>query len=246
MTNDNTISFADIHNHMLFGIDDGAQTEPEMTQLIDASYADGVRCLCFTPHYHPGYFGKNLERIATSFDRAEQYAAERYPDLCLFLGNELRYERSWTNWLEHGSCRTLNSTDYLLVDFLYSESAENIMDAMLRVLNAGYKPVLAHVERYEKFHRSFVEIERLKSWGVVLQVDAQSPLGGLGRGSKIRSRKLLDAYLIDLIASDAHDLSQRPPQLSACYDYVSNRCGKEYADDLFWNNPLHILDGKEL
>lgn len=240
------MDYADIHNHILFGVDDGARTEAEMRQILDASYADGTRCICFTPHYHPGYFGDHQEQIATAFDLAKQYAAKHYPDLTLRLGNELRYERSFKSWLEQGRCRTLNDAGYLLVDFLYSESVDNITEAMLCVLNAGYKPVLAHVERYEKFHRSLKEIERLKSWGVVLQLDAQSLLGGLGWGSKTRGRRLLDAYLIDLIASDAHDLSQRPPQLSACYDYVSNRCGREYAEDLFWYNPLHILKGEDL
>ncbi|MBQ6403985.1 MAG: hypothetical protein IJI27_08790, partial [Oscillospiraceae bacterium] len=187
------MQFADIHNHMLFGVDDGAKTEAEMYQIIDDSYADGVRHLCFTPHYHPGYFGEHQAQIEAAFALAQAYCAERYPDLQLFLGNELRYERSCIDWLEQGRCQTLNGTEYLLVDFLYPEPAENILDAMLRVLNAGYTPVLAHVERYEKFHRDLREIDRLKDWGVILQVDAQSLLGGLGHGSKVRARRLLDA-----------------------------------------------------
>ena len=238
------MTFADIHNHILFGVDDGARSESEMRQILDASYTDGVRHLCFTPHYHPGYFGEHQEQIAAAFELAEAYAAARYPDLCLYLGNELRYERSCIQWLEQGRCQTLNHTDCLLVDFLYPEPAENILDAMLRVLNAGYTPVLAHVERYEKFHRDLREIDRLKSWGVILQVDAQSPLGGLGRGSKIRSRRLLSAGVVDLIASDAHNQTSRPPQLRPCYDFVSQKYGADYAQHLFRDEPLRILHSK--
>ena len=238
------IVFADIHNHMLFGVDDGAHSATEMYQLIDASYADGVRHLCFTPHYHPGYFGEHQAQIDAAFALAQSYCAERYPDLQLFLGNELRYERSCLEWLEQGRCQTLNDTGYLLVDFLYPEPAENILNAMLRVLNAGYTPVLAHVERYEKFHRDLREIDQLKSWGVILQVDAQSPLGGLGHGSKVRARRLLDAGAVDLIASDTHDLKSRPPQLRPCYDFVSRKYGDDYAQHLFWEEPLRILQSK--
>lgn len=236
--------FADIHNHMLFGVDDGAHSETEMYQIIDVSYADGVRHLCFTPHYHPGYFGEHQAQIDAAFALAKQYASEQYPDLQLYLGNELRYERSCIDWLEQGRCRTLNDTEYLLVDFLYQEPTENILDAMLRVLNAGFTPVLAHVERYEKFHRDLREIERLKSWGVRLQVDAQSPLGGLGRGSRGRARRLLDAGAVDMIASDAHDLTGRPPQLRPCYDFVSRKYGEDYAQHLFRDEPLRILRSK--
>ena len=215
-----------------------------MRQLIDASYAYGVRHLCFTPHYHPGYFGEHQEQIAFAFDMANQYAAERYPDLSLYLGNELRYERSCIEWLEQGRCQTLNATEHLLVDFLYPEPAENIVDAMLRILNAGFTPVLAHVERYEKFHRDLREVDRLKSWGVILQVDAQSPLGGLGHGSKVRARRLLDAGVVDLIASDAHDLTKRPPQLQPCYEFVARKYGADYAQQLFWEEPLRLLGVK--
>lgn len=238
------MTFADIHNHMLFGVDDGARSETDMRQLVDASYADGVRHLCFTPHYHPGYFGEHQEQIAFAFDMANQYAAERYPDLSLYLGNELRYERSCIEWLEQGRCQTLNATEHLLVDFLYPEPAENILDAMLRILNAGFTPVLAHVERYEKFHRDLREVDRLKSWGVILQVDAQSPLGGLGHGSKVRARRLLDAGVVDLIASDAHDLTKRPPQLQPCYEFVARKYGADYAQQLFWEEPLRLLGVK--
>lgn len=233
--------YADIHNHMLFGVDDGAETEEEMYQLIEASYADGVRHICFTPHYHPGYFGEHQVQISEAFELAKQYVSEFCPGLQLYLGNELRYERSCIDWLEQGRCHTLNSTKYLLVDFLYSESAVNIMNAMLRIINSGYTPVLAHVERYEKFHRDLREINQLKVWGVILQVDAQSLLGGFGHGTKVRSRRLLDIGVVDLIASDAHDLTNRPPQLRPCYDFVSRKYGQEYAHHIFWKEPLRIL-----
>ncbi len=235
------MQFVDVHNHILFGVDDGARSEAEMYRLIDASYADGVRHLCFTPHYHPGYFGEHQTQIADAFALAKQYVSERYEDMQLYLGNELRYERSCFEWLKLGQCQTLNDTEYLLVDFLYPESADGILDAMLRVLNAGYTPILAHVERYEKFHRDLREIDRLKSWGVILQVDAQSPFGGLGHGSKVRARRLLEAGAVDLIASDAHDLTKRRPQLSNCFAFVSKKYGADYASRLFWDEPLRIL-----
>ena len=240
------MQFTDIHNHILFGVDDGARSEEEMYRLIDASYTDGVRHMCFTPHYHPAYFGEHQEQISVAFDLAKEYAEQNYPDLSLYLGNELRYERSSIEWLEQERCQTLNGTRYLLVDFLYSEPAENILDAMLRILNTGYKLVLAHVERYERFHRDLREIERLKSWGVILQVDAQSPIGGLGHGAKVRSRRLLEVGAVDFVASDAHDLTTRPPELRRCFDFVCRKYTEDYARHLFWDEPLRILNTEKV
>ena len=79
--------FADIHNQILFGVDDGAKTEMDMQKLIDASYADGVRHLCFTPHYHPAYFGEHQEEIAMGFQIASNYAAAQYPESRCTLHN---------------------------------------------------------------------------------------------------------------------------------------------------------------
>ncbi|MBQ6540555.1 MAG: hypothetical protein IJL71_05990, partial [Oscillospiraceae bacterium] len=154
------------------------------------------------------------------------------------------YERSFAEWLKDGKCWTVNNTEYVLADFLYPEPADNILDAMLRIMNSGYTPILAHVERYEKLHRDLREIDRLKSWGVVIQLDAQSVLGNLGYFSKARSRRILSAGLADFVASDAHDLTRRPPQLSRCCDFISRRYGEEYARILFWDNPIRILEGK--
>ena len=108
------MNISDIHNHILFGVDDGARTEEEMYQILDASYADGVRHLCFTPHYHPGYFGEHQAQIDAAFALARKYCTEQYPDLQLYLGSEVRYERSCLEWLEQGRCQTLNGTEFLL------------------------------------------------------------------------------------------------------------------------------------
>ena len=55
------MDFADMHIHALYGVDDGADTKEKMLSMVEASYNDGVRLMCFTPHFHLGYFGDNSE-----------------------------------------------------------------------------------------------------------------------------------------------------------------------------------------
>ena len=234
------MDFCDIHIHLLCGVDDGAEDEKQMQKMLDAAYADGVRTICATPHYHPGYFGDNTEAVDIAFRRLKEYAV-KYPDLALCLGNELRYGRGFDEWIKSGACRSLNGSRYVLIDFLEHDDADYIVDSTLRVLNAGYTPILAHAERYESFHRDMREIEYLRSCGVVIQVDSASPFGGWGADSKIRSRRIIKARLADLVASDAHDTVRRPPNLSGCYEYVKDKCGRAYADSLFIQTPQTIL-----
>lgn len=238
------MKFADLHIHLLYGSDDGAKDEERMREILDAAYADGTRVVCATPHFHPGFFGDNREKSATAFEKLKEYA-KKYEDLTLYLGNELRFSPNCGDWLEKGQCRTLNQSRYVLVDFLENEKADEIMEAMLKILSMGYLPVLAHVERYEKFHHDLREVKALKKMGVLLQIDAWSPFGGWNFGSKMRSRRLLKEGYADLVASDAHDTGKRPPQLSTCYRYVRGKCGEHYAERLFWENPMRILQDSD-
>ena len=235
------MGFADLHSHILCAVDDGAKTAEDMYALLDASRADGVRTLCFTPHYHPGYFGDNRAGTESAFALAQEYVREKYPDMELYLGNELRYDRACGAWLAAGECRTLNASRYLLVDFRQDESGGQIVEALSHLLGLGYTPVLAHAERYDGFHSDGREIEALRSRGVVIQIDALSPFGGWGFASRRRSRTLLKKHLVDLVGSDTHDALQRPSGMTKCYEFVRQSQGEARADLLFRENPRAIL-----
>lgn len=237
--------FVDLHIHLLCGTDDGAKNEKLMQDMLDAAYADGTRFVCATPHYHPGYFGNNAHATNIAFTKLQQYA-NKYSDLKIYLGNELRYSSNCFAWLSNGDCKTINNSRYLLVDFAEDDEADYIVSSMLKLVNAGYVPVLAHAERYEKFHRDMIEIKQLQECGVLIQIDAQSPFGGWGKKAKKRSRILIEHYFADLIASDAHDVFERPPCMSACYNYVVDKCSEEYAKRIFLENPLEVLNDSDL
>ena len=75
------MGLADIHIHLLFGVDDGAKDEDEMHAILDAAYQAGTRVLCCTPHFHPGYFGDNYDKVHAAFKRLSSYVQKTYPDM---------------------------------------------------------------------------------------------------------------------------------------------------------------------
>ena len=235
--------FADLHNHSLFGTDDGAGTEQEMLAMLDAAHADGVEVLCLTPHFHPGYFGDNQAKALQAFEVLTRYASEKYPEMRLYLGNELRYSPECLSWLESGTCRTLGGTDYVLVDFDEPETERNIVRGLERLMSAGYKPVLAHAERYRAL--SARRIRELWDDGVWIQIDVQSLFGVYGLGSRLRSRELLKKKLADIVATDAHGLGRRDPILSRGHRDVVRKYGEAYAGMIFAENPRRLLEGED-
>lgn len=234
--------FADLHTHILYDVDDGAKTLAEMCAMLDAAYAGGTRILCATPHYHPGLFADTYAKSQAAFERLKTYA-ERYPDLTLYLGNELRCDQSCAAWLKSGDCRTLAGGKHVLVDFVRAASEGQIVNGLKSLLNVGYCPILAHAELYPSLRISTVA--RLAEDGVLIQMDAASPLGAFGLRAKLRARRLLKQGLVFIAASDMHDLNARPPSVRTAYEWMVKYSGKHYADRLFYENALHLLAGGE-
>lgn len=232
--------FADIHCHALAGVDDGAPDDKMMFAMIDAAWRDSVRLLCFTPHWNPSAFGDNRPGVLNAFKRACGYVESKSYDMRLFLANELRSESRDTSWLADRLCRPLGGR-YVLVDFSTRETIKNISDGLYRLLSAGYKPVLAHAERYESLGISIEPLKKLRADGVIIQINAGSPLGRFGFSCKLRSRAILSAHIADVAASDAHDVSDRPTEMTAGFEFVGKKYGSDYAKALFFSNPAALL-----
>lgn len=224
--------YTDIHCHLLYGVDDGAKTKEDMFAMLDASYQDGVRNLCATPHYHPGYYGENENDALKAFSELKEYAADKYPDMRLFLGNELHYRRGAVQWIKDGTCKTINNTDYLLMDFVENETRENILSALSSVLSVGYIPVLAHAERYTSLYGKIKDLKAISMDGVFIQISAGSLLGEFGLRCKMQAKKLVDQCIADLVSSDAHGLHHRVTHMNECYNYLLDKYGEDAADTL--------------
>lgn len=237
--------FADIHTHILHGVDDGAKSSKQMCRMVDQAYGDGVRILCLTPHYHPGYFGENQEKAERAFAELRAYG-EKYPDLELYLANELRWTHSATEWLDRGQCRTLGPSNVVLVDFSAAERERDMVSGLDRLLSAGYAPILAHVERYQNLRGKWDTLEKLKLRGVRFQITAGALTGSFGLQTGWHAKELARRHLADFAASDAHDPDRRRPEMSGAWQWLRKKCDESYANALCLENARALLTaGKE-
>lgn len=238
-------AFVDIHCHALFGVDDGAPDETTMCEMLRASYADGVRELCLTPHWSFEHMSSE-EKVSEAFEKAKQYCRDELPEMVLYLGNELTYRFGGTEMLAAGTCRTLAGTRYVLVDFFSVNSATEILRGIGILQNAGYLPIVAHIERYGCFWKNAKVLNEVVQTGALIQVNVESLRGGLFSAPARIAHRLLAAGLVHVIASDGHDPVKHPPVLSQAYQKIQKRYGEEYATQLFCTNPKKILQGEKL
>lgn len=232
--------FADIHNHSLASVDDGARSDEMMLKMVDVAYQDGTRLLCLTPHFAPVHFGDNRQTTQESFEKLQVYAAEHYPKLRLYLGNELRHSPNCDSWLREGFCRPLGNTSLVLVDFPADISQHLIVRGLSQLLSMGYCPVLAHTERYSNLSMNAVR-DFIRN-GIKIQINAGSLTGSFGWSARRQARRLLSHRLVTMVASDAHDLKRRPPQLSNGYHLTVKLTDKDYADQVFYRNAVDLLE----
>ena len=201
---------ADMHSHLLPGLDDGAETVEHSLDLLRALRALGFRKLIMTPHIM-GDFYKNtpagiraaLHQLRTAAAAAGlgdvelDCAAEYYLDE--FLGHKLA---DGTEMLTFGGDKR-----YLLFETSYMNEPLNLFEIIFELKAQGYRPVLAHPERYTYLYGRFGEIEKLRhDHGVLLQVNLNSLAGYYSPAAKKVAEQLVDGGLVDFVGTDTHHL----------------------------------------
>ena len=238
--------FIDIHNHILPGIDDGAQTIEDALNLIDAARKDGTRVIVFTPHYREPYKKNTSEYLKMVFNEFKKILDSRYRDMEFYLGSEVHYEMAVPELLHSHEVMTYNDTHYALIEFRYKSAKSEILNALREVKRFGFTPVIAHLERYEICVNDKDIIDDILDQGALIQINADSVMGKQGFRIKHFCHKLLKEELVDFIASDAHNMDHRPPMLNECYKRVAKKYGEEYADLVFRDNAIRMLKGQRI
>lgn len=231
----------DIHCHILPGVDDGARNMEETVGLLRMEQEQGVSRLIVTPHFRLGYFTTPRVQVREVFDDVRARAAEL--GLELYLGCEFHRQNEMAGWLRQESAYAMADTCYVLTEFSSRDSAGKIRQTVTELLLGGYRPVIAHAERYAAM-RDRRLVHFLIESGAYIQVNAGAVLGYEGLRSRLFCRKLLDDDLVHLIGSDAHDCKVRIPRMQQCAQWLEKRYGPEKAKRLLVDHPARLLNNE--
>jgi protein-tyrosine phosphatase len=233
----------DIHCHPLPGVDDGARSFDIAVMMCRVAAADGVTHLVATPHSNYSYtFDPTLNRQLLA---QLQEAIGEKPRLLLGCDCHLSYDNI-QQCVENAKDFTINQTTYLLVELPDQFIPDNLTRVYYDIQVAGLTPIITHPERNALLQRKPELLQHWVSDGCLVQVTAQSYTGGFGSRARKISERLLDDGLVHFFASDAHDVSRRPPMLSRCYRKVAEEKGEEIAQLLMTTNPEAVINGRPL
>ena len=232
----------DIHNHILYGVDDGSDSFEQSKKMLKIAYDEGIRSIILTPHHNPYRWQNEPIVLNDRYRQIKEYAGSEFKDLEIYLGSEIYYGSDSLEELENKTAFTMAGGRYILIEFSPFTEYRKIKAAVMDSQQSGYYPILAHVERYECLLEDFENLEKLKDYGAFIQINASSVIKERSRAEKKFIRTLLKNEMADFVATDAHSDNHRAPLMKKCAAFIMKHCGEEYAYHLFISNPRSVIN----
>ena len=237
----------DIHCHILPDYDDGASDLDEALDMAQMAVISGVTDIIATPHFQGE--SDSLEQLRT-LDRQFRLLSDALQrtniPLTLHKGAEVLCLPETVVLADARQLPTLGQTDYVLTEFYFDESYSYMDENLMQIASCGYRPVVAHPERYDVIQRDPDLVRRWARLGYVIQLNKGSVLGSFGSRPEQAANDLLAMGIAHLFASDAHSCHSRTPHMGALVEWVQELCDPEYAAILLGHNPARLLHGRPM
>lgn len=207
----------DLHSHVLPLMDDGA-TSLEMTyEMLSCMVGDGVSCAVATPHFDFKTQDKNefISKREASLKLVRDMIVDKNLSIKVLSGVELMYSPQLAN--EDLDPFTIEGTDYVLIELSTQYDDPSVFSTLRSIVANGYIPILAHVERYTYLIEDSQRLVDLVNLGVITQINC----GSINNERYPFVQALFKHNLAHLIASDAHNMGKRKPNLRK--DLVDNK-----------------------
>lgn len=236
----------DLHSHILPNVDDGAKNMEMTREMLQTAWSEGIRAIIATPHHRRGYAHAPAEKLREVYRAVCLEAQKIHPDFRIYLGSEVFRSHEITDQLERGEALTMAGTNYVLTEFLPSTPYGEIEATLRRLQMSGYRPIIAHAERYACLVKEPELVEELSDMGYYIQVNTASVTGENGYTTKRFVKKLMKYELVHFLGTDAHDMGSRRPAMQKCAAYIEKKFGTEYAEDVCWNHAMRMLQNQPI
>lgn len=223
----------DIHQHLLWGIDDGADSKEIMYSMLREAQRQGIKTIVATSHARPGLQPFDMGLYTERLTEAQCFCKTEDLGICVLPGAEIAWTHQTPLALRQGRVPAMGGTDYVLLELWRNISWQTAQDAVKQLTRAGYCPVLAHPERYLAFIRSPKKTLQFRNeTGALLQLNADTVLSPRNYWERRFTEYLLKEGAVDAIASDAHDCINRPVNMEAAYQWLTIHTDAAYAKEL--------------
>lgn len=217
----------DIHSHLIPGIDDGAQNMDESLAMLKRLSDLGYRKVITTPHVMSDYYRNTPEIILSGLDDVRKALDEAGIALEIEASAEYYLDDQFEQLIAEERLLPIGAERYILFELPFVSEPMNLASAIFNLQLKGYKPILAHPERYGYWYQSPEKLEEIHDKGVLLQLNLNSLAGHYGPETKKTSQWLIERDLVSFLGTDCHrmehldtyaDISCRTPAFHRLLD----------------------------
>lgn len=242
MERKNNLKRIDIHAHILPGVDDGARSLEEASELVKRSRDAGFSAIIATPHYSRR---RGIEGYEAIFQELKEKVEKEFPDFELYLGHETYYHEELAERLKEGKACTLAGSRYVLVEFDNGVSFQTIHRAIRRLLTSGYLPIIAHMERYYCL-REPKNLQNIYGSGCYLQMNYES-LEGRWFQSEVRwCRNQVKEGNIHFLGTDMHRTDYRPPETEKAMKWLESHVNEDIVRKITFENAMRVIRNEKI
>ena len=196
----------DIHSHLIPGIDDGSP-EMETTIVLLKKFIDlGYKKVITTPHVMSDYYKNNPEIILSGLNNVRKEIKKQKLNIEIEAAAEYNLEPEFEKLLDDGKLLSFGAEKYLLFELSFFDEPLRLNETIWKMIEKGFRPVLAHVERYGYWHNNYDKVEEMINRGVKLQLNIGSVTGAYGPEVKKFAERLIKDEIIEFVGSDCHHL----------------------------------------
>src|SRR5690606_122759 len=193
----------DVHNHLLPGIDDGSKSVDESLELIKGLNSLGFNKFICTPHIMDGVHPNTKSTIQTAYEALKGSLAEQNSKVEIFPAAEHMIDDGIVQLIERGNLCVMPG-GYVLIEMSYLSESKALFQTIKDIQKLGYKPVLAHPERYNYYHYNFNMYHQIRDAGCLMQLNLLSISRYYGVEVKSAALTLLKSGMYDFVGTDLH------------------------------------------
>lgn len=199
-----TTLVSDMHSHLIPGIDDGVKSIEEATNVIDQLLELGYRKFVTTPHIMTDYFGNTSVSVRAAYDQFLPELRQRGYDIPFECAAEYYMDEAVIAAVDRKEKLLTFGDNHVLFETNVLSEPMQMKEFIFALTIQGYKPILAHPERYQ--YMSIEKAEDFRNRGVLLQINLLSLVGAYGPIIQRLAEKMISKGLIDMLGSDCHNL----------------------------------------
>ena len=199
--------FVDIHSHLLPGIDDGAKDLNDSIALIQKMSSYGIKNFITTPHVLGDVYPNSSKTIKSKLKEVQDELVKRnLNNVSITAAAEYMMDEQFSELLQKDDILILKD-NYILVEMSYFSPPINLFDILFQIQLKGYKPILAHPERYNSYHNNFQIYYKLKKAGCLFQLNLLSLTEQYGKFVTKTAERLIKENLYDFVGTDTHHMN---------------------------------------